>query len=59
MSTVIAFKNVNKENIFGNHVFNAKDKVNFSIDGEEFAVILGPSGEGKSTIPNILEVLTL
>ena len=54
MSTIIEFKNVNKEYQSGNHILKAMDDVNFSIDEGEFVVILGPSGAGKSTLLNLL-----
>ena len=54
MSTIIEFKNVNKEYKTGNHVLKAMDNVNFTIDEGEFVVILGPSGAGKSTLLNLL-----
>lgn len=54
MSTIIEFKNVNKEYKSGNHILKAMDNVNFTIDEGEFVVILGPSGAGKSTLLNLL-----
>ena len=54
MSTIIEFKNVDKEYKTGNHVLKAMDNVNFTIDEGEFVVILGPSGAGKSTLLNLL-----
>ena len=54
MSTIIEFKDVNKEYKSGNHILKAMDNVNFSIDEGEFVVILGPSGAGKSTLLNLL-----
>ena len=54
MSTIIEFKNVNKEYKSGDHVLKAMDNVNFTIDEGEFVVILGPSGAGKSTLLNLL-----
>ena len=54
MSTIIEFKNVNKEYKSGDHILKAMDNVNFSIDEGEFVVILGPSGAGKSTLLNLL-----
>ena len=54
MTTIIEFKNVNKEYKSGDHVLKAMDNVNFSIDEGEFVVILGPSGAGKSTLLNLL-----
>ena len=54
MSTIIEFKNVNKEYKSGDHLLKAMDNVNFTIDEGEFVVILGPSGAGKSTLLNLL-----
>ena len=54
MSTIIEFKNVNKEYQSGDHILKAMDDVNFTIDEGEFVVILGPSGAGKSTLLNLL-----
>ena len=54
MDKVIEFKNVTKEYVNGEHVLNAVNKLNFTIDKGEFVVILGPSGSGKSTLLNLL-----
>ena len=54
MSTIIEFKNVNKEYQTGDHILKAMNDVNFTIDEGEFVVILGPSGAGKSTLLNLL-----
>ena len=54
MTTIIEFKNVNKEYKSGDHILKAMDNVNFTIDGGEFVIILGPSGAGKSTLLNLL-----
>ena len=54
MSTIIEFKNVNKEYKSGDHILKAMDNVNFTIAEGEFVVILGPSGAGKSTLLNLL-----
>ncbi len=54
MSTIIEFKNVNKEYRTGDYILKAMDNVNFTIDVGEFVVILGPSGAGKSTLLNLL-----
>ncbi len=54
MSTIIEFKNVNKEYKSGDHILKAMDNVNFTIDEGEFVIILGPSGAGKSTLLNLL-----
>ena len=54
MSTIIEFKDVNKEYKSGDRILKALDNVNFTIDEGEFVVILGPSGAGKSTLLNLL-----
>ena len=54
MSTIIEFKNVNKEYKTGDHILKAMNDVNFTINEGEFVVILGPSGAGKSTLLNLL-----
>ena len=54
MSTIIEFKNVNKEYKSGDHILKAMDNVNFTINEGEFVVILGPSGAGKSTLLNLV-----
>lgn len=54
MTTIIEFKNVNKEYKSGDHILKAMNDVNFSIEEGEFVVILGPSGAGKSTLLNLL-----
>ena len=54
MSTIIEFKNVNKEYRTGDYILKAMDNVNFTIDEGEFVVILGASGAGTTTILNLL-----
>lgn len=54
MTTIIEFKNVNKEYKSGDHILKAMDNVNFTIDEGEFVIILGSSGAGKSTLLNLL-----
>ena len=50
----IEFKNVKKIYKMGDVKIRALNGVDFKIDKGEFAVVLGPSGTGKSTILNIL-----
>ena len=52
--SLIEFKNVTKQYGTGDAVQLAADHVSFTIDEGEFAVILGPSGAGKTTILNLL-----
>ena len=50
----IEFKNVSKTYQMGEVEIKALDNVSFAIEKGEFAVILGASGAGKTTILNIL-----
>jgi putative ABC transport system ATP-binding protein len=50
----IEFRNVKKEYTVGDVKIAALENCSFSIDQGEFAVILGPSGAGKTTILNLL-----
>ena len=54
MEELISLKNVKKTYIVGEKMFNALDNVSFTIIKGEFVVIIGPSGEGKSTLLNLL-----
>ncbi len=50
----IEIKDSTKQYKMGDSIITANDKVNFSIEKGELAIILGASGAGKSTILNIL-----
>ena len=50
----ISFEDVRKIYQMGEVTINAVDGVNFSIEKGEFAVIVGPSGAGKTTVLNML-----
>lgn len=50
----IEFNNVNKEYHVGDVSIKAVDQCNFTIEKGELAVILGPSGAGKTTVLNLL-----
>jgi len=50
----IEFKNVKKEYKMGEVTINALNDTNFTIEKGELAVIVGPSGAGKTTTLNIL-----
>lgn len=50
----IEFKNVVKEYKMGEVSIKALDKTNFEIEKGELAVVVGPSGAGKTTALNIL-----
>jgi putative ABC transport system ATP-binding protein len=54
MAAFVALENVSKTYQMGEMVIRAADKVSFEIEKGEFAVILGPSGAGKTTVLNIL-----
>jgi len=54
MSSFIELRNVKKKYVVGEVEIKAVDDVSFSIDKGEFAVIMGASGAGKSTILNLL-----
>ena len=54
MSSYIEFKDVYKRYQMGESVVNAADGVSFNIEEGEFAVILGASGAGKTTVLNML-----
>lgn len=50
----IELKKVNKKYTMGELEIKALDDVSFSIEKGELAVVLGPSGAGKTTVLNIL-----
>ena len=50
----ISFKDVRKEYVMGEVTIKAVDGVNFHIEKGEFAIIVGPSGAGKTTVLNML-----
>lgn len=54
MSSFIEFRDVCKYYTMGEQRIVAADHVSFSIEKGEFAVIVGPSGAGKTTVLNIL-----
>lgn len=54
MHAFIALKNVSKVYRMGEIDIRAADSVSFSVEKGEFAVIVGPSGAGKTTVLNIL-----
>lgn len=51
---IVEFKDVVKEYGSGDALFQAVSHVSFGIEEGEFAVILGQSGAGKSTVLNML-----
>ena len=54
MHAFIDLKNVSKVYRMGEIDIRAADSVSFSVEKGEFAVIVGPSGTGKTTVLNIL-----
>ena len=50
----ISFQQVRKEYVMGEVTIKAVDGVDFHIEKGEFAVIVGPSGAGKTTVLNML-----
>ena len=50
----VSLQDVTKTYKMGEMVIKAADGVSFEIEKGEFAVILGPSGAGKTTVLNIL-----
>jgi len=54
MSSFVELKDVCKRYIMGEVTIDAADHVSFTIEKGEFAVIVGPSGAGKTTILNML-----
>ena len=53
MEYVVEFQNVYKYYHVGDSVIRATDDVSFKIKKGEFAVVVGPSGAGKTTILNL------
>ncbi|AWW25616.1 ABC transporter ATP-binding protein [Acetobacterium carbinolicum] len=54
MKHFIEFKDVHKRYHMGEVTINAANGIDFFIDEGEFAVVVGPSGAGKTTVLNIL-----
>ncbi len=54
MSSFVTLENVYKRYRMGEVTITAADGVSFTIEKGEFAVVVGPSGAGKTTILNIL-----
>ncbi len=54
MLSFVTFDKVVKKYLAGSQEIIANDEISFSINEEEFCVIVGPSGAGKTTILNLL-----
>ena len=54
VSKYVEFKDVHKHYKMGEVTIKASDGVNFEIEKGEFAIIVGASGAGKTTVLNIL-----
>ncbi len=54
MASFVELKDVCKRYVMGEVTISAADHVSFNIEKGEFAVIVGPSGAGKTTILNML-----
>lgn len=54
MSTIVTMKDVTKVYHMGEVEIRAADGITFSIEKGKFAVVVGPSGAGKTTVLNIL-----
>lgn len=52
--SLVEFKNVYKQYKMGEVTINAVDGISFNIEEGEFAVVVGSSGAGKTTVLNIL-----
>ena len=52
--SLVEFKNVYKRYKMGDVVINAVDGISFKIEQGEFAIVVGASGAGKTTVLNIL-----
>ena len=52
--SLVEFKNVSKRYLVGEVTINAVDDISFNIEEGEFAVVVGSSGAGKTTVLNIL-----
>lgn len=52
--SLVEFKNVYKRYKMGEITINAVDGISFSVNEGEFAIVVGASGAGKTTVLNIL-----
>ncbi|WP_428103232.1 ABC transporter ATP-binding protein [Candidatus Rariloculus sp.] len=56
---LIELTSISKHYVMGQHVIKAVDNVDLSIEPNEYAVFIGSSGSGKSTIMNIIGCLDM
>ncbi len=54
MTNIVVFEEVRKSYRMGEVTIHAADGINLTIERGEFAVIVGPSGAGKTTVLNML-----
>ena len=52
--SLVEFNNVYKRYKMGEVVINAVDGISFKVEEGEFAIVVGASGAGKTTVLNIL-----
>ena len=52
--SLVEFKNVYKRYKMGEVTINAVDGISFCVEEGEFAVVVGASGAGKTTVLNLL-----
>ena len=52
--SLVEFNNVYKRYKTGEIVINAVDGISFKVEEGEFAIVVGASGAGKTTVLNIL-----
>ena len=55
--SVIRLESVSKHYVMGQHVIKAVDAIDLTIDRNEYVVVIGSSGSGKSTVMNIIGCL--
>lgn len=55
---MISIKNLSKEFCSGNESQKVLKNINFKVNNEDFITIMGPSGGGKSTLLQIIGLLT-